>query len=143
MLKRLHQEGLVTFDVVPQTGKPDRKVYCATDQGGADFLAWLRGPVTEADSHTLMPFLLRFLFYGMLDKETLLFRMREVLVARQRMLDRHLEWAGFVAPEAAKPMVDPQSVARVWELMADYGGKELALQVAWLKESITRMERDA
>ena len=142
MLKRLHEEGLVEYEVVPQTGKPDRKIYHVTGQGETEFLEWLRSPVTEADSSILMPFLLRFFFYGILDKETLLFRLREVLDARQRMLDKHRQRSGFVPPDSARDVVDPQAVVRVWDLMMDYGRVELMLQVNWLRESIDKIERD-
>ena len=142
MLKRLHQEGLVVFVVEPQRGKPDRKVYHVTDEGEAEFLEWLRGPAPEADSITLMPFMLRFFFFGILDKQTLLFRLREVLAAREGMLAKHRDWPGFVPPDAARDVVDPQAVSYVWDLMLVCGRDELQLQVNWLKESISRVERD-
>ncbi len=43
-LSRLLDEQCVTVEDVPQTGKPDRKVYSLTDQGRHDLAEWVNAP---------------------------------------------------------------------------------------------------
>lgn len=44
-LARLEQEGMVEHLVVPQTGKPDRKVFSITPKGRDALGAWLQSPL--------------------------------------------------------------------------------------------------
>ena len=52
-LTKLEREGLVSAQVVPQEGTPDRKVYAVTAAGRADLASWLddvdEGPVRLRD----------------------------------------------------------------------------------------------
>jgi DNA-binding PadR family transcriptional regulator len=43
-LDKLEPEGHVTVEVVPQSERPDRKVYTLTDKGRRELLSWLRSP---------------------------------------------------------------------------------------------------
>ncbi|MFO0844526.1 MAG: PadR family transcriptional regulator [Gemmataceae bacterium] len=43
-LDKLEPEGLVTVEVVPQSERPDRKVYTLTDAGRAELERWLTMP---------------------------------------------------------------------------------------------------
>lgn len=43
-LGRLHDEGLVSMQALPQAGKPDRKRYAVTDAGVAALISWLQQP---------------------------------------------------------------------------------------------------
>jgi PadR family transcriptional regulator, regulatory protein AphA len=55
-LERLSSQGLVRSRLVPQRGKPDRRVYSITERGRRALTAWLREP--EPPSHVRDPFLL-------------------------------------------------------------------------------------
>jgi PadR family transcriptional regulator AphA len=85
-LKRMAEDALVEYEVEPQEGKPDRKIYSVTDKGESAFLAWLREP-PDQDGYTLHSLFSKVFFYGMLDKETLTARLRDVLATRQHKLD--------------------------------------------------------
>ncbi len=50
-LGKLADAGLVRFSVVPQSGKPDRKVYELTEAGRAALLAWIESPVPPRKLH--------------------------------------------------------------------------------------------
>jgi PadR family transcriptional regulator AphA len=43
-LRKLHEEGLVAFDIEEQQERPDRKVYRLTDAGLEVLKAWMREP---------------------------------------------------------------------------------------------------
>lgn len=59
-LDRLSTSGAITTEVIPQDGKPDRKVHSLTDAGHRELLDWLSSPV-EADQPK-EPFLARLFF---------------------------------------------------------------------------------
>ena len=139
-LKRLAEEGLVEYEVEPQEGKPDRKVYSVTDEGEAAFMAWLREPPVP-DALNLDHLLAKFFFYGLLDRETVLAHLRATLRQRQNVL---AEITGITfAPPAGpcRPIVDSDRVMNAWGMMLDYGRAETKTQVRWLKETIQQMEQ--
>jgi DNA-binding PadR family transcriptional regulator len=47
LLTKLEQEGLITFERVEQTEKPDKKVYTLMDKGGDALKMWLTSPTAE------------------------------------------------------------------------------------------------
>src|ERR1700694_3891192 len=47
LLAKLEQDGLITFERVEQTEKPDKKVYTLTDKGGDALKMWLTSPTAE------------------------------------------------------------------------------------------------
>src|SRR6266540_3339697 len=44
LLAMLEKEGLVQFQLVPQSDKPDKKVYSITSQGEATLQSWIIEP---------------------------------------------------------------------------------------------------
>jgi DNA-binding PadR family transcriptional regulator len=137
-LKQLTEDDLVTFQVEPQEGKPDRKVYSVTDEGEAVFLDWLRTP-PEADC----PFpelFSRSFFWGMLDKETLLAQISAPIDTLQRRLDwlQGREVDPPVGP--CRPFVDRERVTDVWNQMMNYGRAETEAQIRWLKQTMKHIE---
>jgi PadR family transcriptional regulator AphA len=69
-LDRLADRGLARSKLVPQRGKPDRKLFTITARGRDVLSAWLRGSAEIAPSRD--PFLLHLFFSGALPDETLL-----------------------------------------------------------------------
>jgi PadR family transcriptional regulator, regulatory protein AphA len=53
-LGKLADEGLVEFEIKPQTGKPDRKVYRTTPSGRAALEAWLAEPLPPVSVKNLL-----------------------------------------------------------------------------------------
>ena len=140
-LKQLTEDGLVTFQVEPQEGKPDRKVYSVTDEGQAVFLGWLRAP-PKADCPFPEHFLSRSFFWGMLDKEALLAEISELLNTFQRRLDwlRGRQIDPPVGP--CRPFVDSERVTDMWNQMMGYGRAETETQIRWLQETKQHIEQE-
>lgn len=86
-LERLSDRGLVRSKVVPQRGRPDRRIYRITDKGRQALLAWLRRPQSAVSVRD--PFLMRvFLSADLSDDEIteLLARAREDYQSRLEAL---------------------------------------------------------
>jgi DNA-binding PadR family transcriptional regulator len=66
-LERLSERGLVRSKLVPQRGRPDRRVYRVTAQGHEALLDWLRSPQTPVPVRD--PLLVRLSLAGYLPDE--------------------------------------------------------------------------
>jgi PadR family transcriptional regulator, regulatory protein AphA len=69
-LERLEDRGLARSKLVPQRGKPDRRLYTISAPGRAALAEWLRRPDEIAPSRD--PFLLHLFFSGALPDDALL-----------------------------------------------------------------------
>ncbi|MGA1263145.1 MAG: PadR family transcriptional regulator [Prochlorothrix sp.] len=43
-LAKMERQGWVSYETIPQAGKPDKKIYSATEQGLAELLFWFKEP---------------------------------------------------------------------------------------------------
>jgi DNA-binding PadR family transcriptional regulator len=68
-LRRLESHGLVTMREVPQTLRPDKRLYQITPEGTEAMLQWLRSSGVEPDSYK-SALLLKVLFGHMLSYDT-------------------------------------------------------------------------
>lgn len=84
-LGRLRQRRLVTSKLVPQRGKPDRKVFSITERGRSELASWL------SDAQTFPPerdaFLAQLFFAAGLDDDSVLDLLRQARERHQKRLD--------------------------------------------------------
>lgn len=81
-LASLTQDGLVTFELITQTSKPNKKVYTITDQGRQALRDWV---ATPGDRRTVKdPLLMRTWVVGLMDPEVALQQLREAKVEYDR-----------------------------------------------------------
>ena len=140
-LKRLAEERLVVYEIEPQEGRPDRKIYSVTDKGEAAFLEWLRESPGQ-DGYLMESVLSRAFFWGMLDKETLLAQLGEVLNAWQEKRDRLQAWSVAAPYGPCRPFVDPERITELWEQILKYGRAEVETQIRWLGGTIQHIETE-
>ncbi|WP_018297737.1 PadR family transcriptional regulator [Corynebacterium lubricantis] len=69
-LGRLESAKLIDTEVIPQEGKPDRKVHSLTEAGAAELREWLESPL-EAE-RVKEPFLARLFFAAPLGEDAVL-----------------------------------------------------------------------
>jgi len=68
VLKQLEQAGQVESDLIPQEGRPSRKVYRVVPAGERSFLTWLRKPVAAIRDIRIL-FLAKLYFFRALGLE--------------------------------------------------------------------------
>jgi len=83
-LKLLAARGFVTSELIPQEGRPSRRVYRLTEEGRAELAAWLDEPVPAR--FTKDEFLTRLFFCGLTSDETALRHLEEHRSALQAQL---------------------------------------------------------
>jgi hypothetical protein len=88
------------------------------------------------------PFFSKVFFYGILDRETLLVRMRDAVITRQEKL--HALQTIRLAPPLGpcREIVDGERVTAAWNLMLDYGRAEVKTQIQWLQDAIEKIENE-
>jgi len=84
-LERMASRGLVRSRLVPQRGRPDRRLYSITPRGRSALSAWLREP--EAPSQVRDPFLLHLFLAPGLGDEEIVSLLESARLEYQRRLD--------------------------------------------------------
>ncbi|WP_018654537.1 PadR family transcriptional regulator [Actinomadura flavalba] len=138
-LGQLENDGLVVSEVVPQQGRPDRRVYSATDAGRQAFDGWLGELVTELDP-VRTPFLVRFFFSGTRAPEEMVTQLRVLrdLHLRQRDQLAH-ELPGYIAEFAAANTTDDRDPL-IWDAVRRAGEMHAQTWLDWIDETIARLE---
>lgn len=85
-LKKMHEEGLISLEVVEQRETANKHVYSITEKGRERFGRWLREPVTKFEE-LKEPFVLKVFFFSKLSLE----KIEEHLHAQLELHTRILE----------------------------------------------------
>lgn len=133
-LHALEKGGQVQVEVVPQAGKPARKVYALTDAGREELGHWLRAPVEPPQLRD--PLLLKLVFAAELpapELERVLTQYAESLRATRSEYQARLG-----APEIFALARSPRE-ALLWELSLDNGLAWCEAQIAWTERALQRL----
>ncbi|MFQ5593004.1 MAG: PadR family transcriptional regulator [Anaerolineae bacterium] len=137
-LKKMEAEGLVEAVVVPQEGKPDKKVYTLTEAGRAELLSWLASPL-DSWSSTKEPVLLQLFFSGTLDKDTIRAQLqRQLRLHRAQLALYQQETAAYVEQIIASTGLTREGV--MWELVRQFGEQYERQYIEWLEQAIEVVE---
>ena len=138
-LKKLAEDGLVEAIVVPQQGKPDKKVYLITEAGRAALLDWLAEPMDKL-SLTKDPALLRLFFSGALDKEMLLAQLRRQIPLHHAQLAHYQQdTTAYIEQVIAETGLSREGV--MWELARQFGEEYECTWIQWLEQAIETVEQ--
>jgi PadR family transcriptional regulator AphA len=139
-LKKLAEEGLVEATVVPQEGKPDKKIYLITEAGRTTLMNWLAEPL-DTLSPTKDPVLLKLFFSGVLDKETVLAQLRRQLALHRAQLALYQqETAAYLEQILAETGLTREGV--MWELARRFGEEYERTYIRWLEQAIETVEQE-
>ena len=139
-LKKLAEEGRVEAIVVPQEGKPDKKVYFITEAGRAALLDWLAEPLNELWPKK-EPALLKLFFSGALDKEMVLAQLRRQLpLHRAQLAHYQQETAAYIEQVVVETGLTREGV--MWELARQFGEEYERTWIRWLEQAIETVERE-
>ena len=135
-LGKLHQAGWVSYDVVSQDGKPDKKVYGITTDGTGELIRWLQRP--SSLKRVREPLLIKVLGSHLIDTDQLIEELK-----RQRE-DNEISLSHFLKIEAEfkrKPV--PLSLEqRSTYLALRRGILDRKAWLEWASEAEQMLERD-
>ena len=136
-LARLAENALATVEVVPQDGRPNRKVYHITEAGRAALLSWLSSPPDSEEIR--QPFLIQVFFSGLLSDEEVI----SVLEAKAKELRRTLDSCtniNEVIPHSEEDGTTPREMFfRV--LTLESGLWAAHARLTWLEQAIDRIRK--
>src|SRR5262245_26157389 len=100
-LDGLRRDGLVSNELVVQTGRPNKKVYSITEQGTHALLTW----VATASPLQMMKdgMLLRTFSYGRLDSELAVARLADYRALHEERMVRYRELTNLVEASPDRP----------------------------------------
>lgn len=135
-LQQLEQKGWAGKTVVPQRGRPDKKLYSITPAGKEELLRWLADcdPCLQIKT----PVLMKVFFLGERSAEENIRYFKAVLESRQKIL------AGLrAAPESIKRyagMTGQGDKALYWQMTLEYGQRSMQMQIEWAQACIQKLE---
>jgi PadR family transcriptional regulator, regulatory protein AphA len=125
-LHGLERGGLVGAEVVPQAGKPSRKVYALTAAGRTALAEWLAAPVDPAQIRD--PFLLKLVFAAAAPPERV-DGLLDHYVAE--LSQRRAEYEARLAMREIFALARSEREATLWRLSIDNGLAWCDAQLAW------------
>jgi PadR family transcriptional regulator AphA len=133
-LSRLADRGLVRPKLVPQRGKPDRRVFTISRKGHAELEAWLRS--VEEPGPLRDPLLLHLALASGLPDSEILHLLTRARVGYMRRLDSLRGNIAAESPSCAAPTVRDAELHRM-TLQAAMSGARTA--VDWIDDCIDRV----
>jgi len=133
-LSKLTDEGLIECEVVPQTDRPNRKLFHMTDSGLAELHRWLSSPMAEKPLRS--QFLIQIFFAGCLTDEEIL-ELLEAKAAEVRALIGLFENGETPHPTYAQHL--PPREQFFWYLTLDFGIDSARQSLRWLEQTIDRI----
>jgi PadR family transcriptional regulator AphA len=119
-LKRLERSGYVEFTLIPQEGRPSRKVYQITPAGKQSFLDWLRQPVSSM-REVRVEFLAKLYFFCVLGADGV----NDLVAAQETVCQERVEQL-----EQSAVQCSPDDFKR---LVFDFRRRQIEAIVDWLQ----------
>lgn len=135
-LKKLHADGLVAYEAVPQNGRPDKKVYTLSDRGRRALAEWAVSPTPVAPLRSDLGVKLRAAEFGDL---------AAIIGEMKKHRDEHLAlltlFTGFETDYYPAP--DDLTGRKLHQYLVLRGGiRNEQGQVEWCDEVIAALERE-
>ena len=125
-LHDLERAGLIECEVIPQPGKPSRKLYKLTRAGSSELARWLAAPVDPLQLRD--PFLLKFVFAAQLSAAEL-----DAALARhaEELQQKRAEYKARLAMPEIFALARSEREALLWRLSIDNGLTFVEAQLRW------------
>lgn len=136
-LQGLEKRGLVSKTVVPQQGKPDKKVYSITGEGKKELLDWLAED--DLGGNTRVPLLMKTFFRGERSKEENicyfkgLIQYCEMFLKGLEVVPQYIDAYAAYIPEKEKTLY--------WRMTVDYGCRNMRMCIEWAQHCIEQLEK--
>jgi len=135
-LKKLHADGLVTYEDIAQDGRPDKKVYTVSDAGRDVLREWTMSPTPVQPLRSDLGVKLRAAEFG--DLATIIGEMRSHREQAQAQLDLYRGWENEFYPQP-----DQLTGRKLHQYLVLRGGiRASQATVDWCDETIAGLQRE-
>lgn len=140
-LRDLEKEGYVHSDVKEQQGKPDKRLYVITEEGGAKFSEWLNEPYMECSPKKEV-LILKVFFSASMKKPAILtqLQIQRDLHSKQLAYYRNDCMQFIQAARNEFPMLTGDAV--MWDATRRFGERYEEIYVEWIDEMINLVSVD-
>jgi len=138
-LRQMEQEGLVTSDLVPGEGLPDRRIYAISSAGQEALRAWLNQTQTEM-SPIKEELLVRLFFSAQRDPQQVLTELRLQCELHREKLAAYRRIADEMVSHHTQAMPSLKRDQQFWRLTLEMGMRYEEAYIAWLEDSIRKIE---
>jgi DNA-binding PadR family transcriptional regulator len=135
-LHALERAAMVLVEVVPQAGKPARKVYTLTDRGRTELRRWLAAPVEPAQLRD--PLLLKLVFAADVEPARLAATLTQYTSALQAT---RAEYQARLSAKEIFSLARSKREAVLWELAIENGLAWCEAQIVWVERALKRLAR--
>ena len=133
-LGKLTEERWIKCEVIPQTDRPNRKLFHITEAGRSELHRWLAEPLAEKPARA--QFLIQIFFAGCLT-DTEILKLLESKAAEVRSIVELFEHGEV--PQPVHSVGLPNREQFFWYLTLDFGIKNARQSLRWLESAIARI----
>ena len=133
-LGKLTEDGLIECEVIPQTDRPNRKLFHITERGLSELHRWLTAPQAEKSIRSQL--LIQIFFAGGLTDEEILVILESKVDEVRKIIDL-FEQGGTPHPTHSKAL--PKREQFFWYLTLDFGIDNARNSLRWLESAIDRI----
>jgi DNA-binding PadR family transcriptional regulator len=134
-LENLEKDGMVASQLIPQEGRPNRKLYAITDAGRAELLRWASTPLPFEVPR--QAWLIQVFFAHSLSNEQV------VSLFEKRIADlrEHLAHCGLAQEsiDANYQRIGVERLRELWQLTLDSGMDYYQSEIRWLEKTLSRL----
>jgi PadR family transcriptional regulator, regulatory protein AphA len=135
-LARLTEQGFADMEKVPQTDRPDRKVYHITDAGRTELLKWLAGPPPMGEPRSAP--LIQVFFAGQLTDEEILIKFEGFAAIMRAILNQYNQVPAQIGP-FQQEITSPREHF-FWMLTLDNGMRNMRANLEWAESIIEKIK---
>jgi DNA-binding PadR family transcriptional regulator len=135
-LARLTENGWAEMEKVPQTDRPDRKVYSITDAGRAELLRWLSGPPPMGEPHSAP--LIQVFFAAQLSDEEILAKFEGYAAIMRTFLGQYEQVTDQLGPFQQE--IPSAREHFFWMLTLENGIDNMRANLVWAESVIERIK---
>jgi PadR family transcriptional regulator AphA len=139
-LRKMEEEGLVTSEIFPQDGSPDRRVYTITPAGRKEVEVWLNQPMTTA-STIKEEFLVRMFFSAERDPQEV---MAELVLQRklhEEKLNVYVQLQDHLQNNIRKQLPQFDRDVTFWLSTLSMGMRFEKMYIEWLNDTLDEIQR--
>lgn len=139
-LRKMEEEGLVTSEIIPQNGSPDRRVYTITPAGRKEVEDWLNQPMTTA-STIKEEFLVRIFFSAERDPQEVIAELILQRKLHEEKLHVYLQLQEHLQNKIQKEFPQLARDVTFWLSTLRMGMRFEKMYMEWLDETLNEIQR--
>ena len=137
VLDKLEREGFATYEPMPQSDRPNKKLYSITEKGRTEFMRWLSAPNEGSVSEFKSAFLMKVFFSGNRSSEESAEMLRSFIDDCRACLESMNSIPGSIENYSREVSED---APLYWQFTADFGFSYVKMCIEWAERCIERLE---